>query len=527
MSSSPFSPAFDSLVGKSLERWHIPGVSFSVVLGENTWSKGYGYAQQSPRKAVEPSTLFYVASTTKAHLCAAWAIYIASSANTGKPKDQQISFSTPLAEIIREDFVLADPVRTTQLTIEDACSHRTGLPPHELSYGFGDTTTVKGVTRSLRHLPPHNELRAEFEYCNTPFIAASYALEMVTGKPLGQYMREVLWAPLGMKHTYAGYDEASKAIEKGGRIIAKGSTWSRLPTDTHDAAGHLVEEKYYMNLSGVSGAGYVISTAEDYTKWMRCWLRPASGPLAQTMIQELWTPRTIIPPDGKDNAPFNGVSTYGLGWFISNYQAHKLYWHPGSLIGAGSLILLVPDIDWGLTLHTNGHDGSAKLEGLAMEVLDHALGIPEAERTALRRTDDALLDDYREMVHTYTTARSRLYPTAPATPNIPLPVRTEEYAGTYRNVTYGPLNFTASLSNKDIGDRLVCGMRDRTWESLLVLEHVNAQYWLATITRARSPLKTALRAESRLGVDGRVEAIGVAMEPSLPDEIFWFDKVYS
>ncbi|KAK5128678.1 hypothetical protein LTR85_000011 [Meristemomyces frigidus] len=537
MPPSPFTPDFDATVDKALDRWHIPGVSFSVVHGEDTWSKGYGYAQLRPEsKPISPqNTLFYAASTTKAQLCAAWAIYIASDANKAKPANQQISFATPLANIIREDFVLADPIRTVQVTIEDAVSHRTGLPRHELSYGYADKKTVRGLVRNLRNLPFHNELRTEFEYCNTPFVAASHALETVTGKSLADYLREVLWEPLGMGRTYGGYGEAAGAVQKASSgaaalVLAKGYTWTKLPSDPDESQGHF-EEEDSMDFPEVSGAGWVISTADDYAKWMRCWLHlpstsgnTSASPLTADMIKELWKPRSIVPQSDHDSAPFDGIMTYGLGWFVCTYKGRMVYWHPGGLTGAGSLVVLVPDIQWGVTFFTNGDNGGGKLKGLAVELLDRALGVPGSERTGMERTDDAVLKLYEDMSGGYEKARAERFEAVQSTKakkvEFTLPI--EQYAGTYRNRAYGPLTFTATGSTSPVS--LLCNISDRTWVRVMRLEHVNAQYWFATMSGKYSPLKSGAKAEVRLGVDGTVEAIGVAMETSLPDELFWFEK---
>ena len=53
------------------------------------------------------TTLFFAASMTKAHLCAAWAVYnynIAS--NQSKASDNRIDRRIPMVNIIADDFVL-------------------------------------------------------------------------------------------------------------------------------------------------------------------------------------------------------------------------------------------------------------------------------------------------------------------------------------------------------------------------------------------------------------------------------------
>ena len=230
MAYRPFDETFERLVTDELAKWKIPGASFSVVHGDETWSKGFGEAQRHPSKPVESRTLFYAASTTKSQLCAAWAIYLASDENQIKG-DAKLTFATPLADLIPDDFVLQDPVLTRQVTIEDAVSHRTGMPRHELSYGYPGVKTTRDLTRNLRNLPIHNTFRTHFEYCNTMYVAASHALETVTGKPLGHVLRELLWDPLGMQQTYAGYGDAARAVEQRGEVLARGHTWTKLPGD--------------------------------------------------------------------------------------------------------------------------------------------------------------------------------------------------------------------------------------------------------------------------------------------------------
>ena len=36
---APFTTEFDDVVGKTMGRWHVPGIALSVVHGEEAWSK--------------------------------------------------------------------------------------------------------------------------------------------------------------------------------------------------------------------------------------------------------------------------------------------------------------------------------------------------------------------------------------------------------------------------------------------------------------------------------------------------------
>lgn len=83
-----------------------------------------------------PSTLFYGASTSKAFTAAALSMMIQSGNYTvpalpGATNTARLAWDTPVHDIIPGDFVLADAWATTHVTLEDALSHRTGLPRHD------------------------------------------------------------------------------------------------------------------------------------------------------------------------------------------------------------------------------------------------------------------------------------------------------------------------------------------------------------------------------------------------------------
>lgn len=160
--------------------------------------QGYGIAAY-PDTPVTPSTLFYCGSTTKAFTAAALSLLIDNSSSY-----QGIQWSMPISDLIRDDFVLENDYATTHITIEDALSHRSGLPRHDFSYGGfrdGKKATIKDTVRDLRYLSLTAEPRTRFQYCNLMFVAASHVVESLTGVWLGDFLRERIWKPLDMKST--------------------------------------------------------------------------------------------------------------------------------------------------------------------------------------------------------------------------------------------------------------------------------------------------------------------------------------
>jgi CubicO group peptidase (beta-lactamase class C family) len=148
---------------------------------------------------VTPSTLFYGGSTTKAFTAAAMSLLVDD--NT---KFSNVQWDTPIIKLVPDDFGLSDEYATTHTTIEDALSHRSGLPRHDYSYGGhcgGREPTLKAAVRAMRHLPLTAEPRTKYQYCNQMFAACSHVIETLTGKWLGEVLRESIWGPLDMKAT--------------------------------------------------------------------------------------------------------------------------------------------------------------------------------------------------------------------------------------------------------------------------------------------------------------------------------------
>src|SRR5438045_9450176 len=138
-----------------------------------------------------------VGSTTKAFTAAALSMLVDDN-----EKYPEIQWDTPISQIIRDDFILPDAHITTHATIEDALSHRTGMPRHDLAYGGhinGHKQTNRDLVRLLRHLPVTAELRTRNQYCNMMYVVASYIRKIVTRSLLVDLIRSRILVPIVLK----------------------------------------------------------------------------------------------------------------------------------------------------------------------------------------------------------------------------------------------------------------------------------------------------------------------------------------
>ena len=281
---------------------------------------------------------------------------------------KDIKWTTPISTLIGDDFVLPDYYATTHTTLEDALSHRSGMPRHDMSYG-GPNFTRRDVVRSLRNLPLTAEPRTKFQYCNMMFVTVAVALEAVTGQWLGDFLRERIWEPLGMETTFFALPDAQKAVKDGKAEMAKGYKW--------EAEREEFRELDYMEGYELSGAGGVISTVLDYAQWMKMMLNQAP-PLSKQGHEALAYPRVVAE---KPSPPFDAQLLYALGWSIMTYHGERVMFHDGGLVGFGTELFLLPGRNWGIVLMGNTAETSNYAETCLMyHLIDEFLGVPQEKR---------------------------------------------------------------------------------------------------------------------------------------------------
>jgi CubicO group peptidase (beta-lactamase class C family) len=268
-------------------------------------SKGYGIAS-FPDVPVTPDTMFYGASTTKAFVAAALSLLVDDDENF-----PHVTWQTPITQIIPDDFILEDDYSTLHLTLEDAATHRTGLPRHDFACQGGDQT-VRDVVRSMRYLPLTEPLRTTFQYCNLMYIMLGHVIETFTGHWLGAFLAERIWEPLNMISTYFSLSDALKS----GKPFAQGYYWL-----TQSQTFTRVD---YIDESSMEGCGAVISSVRDYSKWIRMMI-DRTGPVSEVGHEALVTPRIL---EGESQIPDTYVF-YGYGWEIKSYRGYEVITHNG------------------------------------------------------------------------------------------------------------------------------------------------------------------------------------------------------
>ena len=466
--------------------------------------------------------MFFAGSTTKSFTAAAAAQLIESNATDSY--GHQVSWTTRLSDLIRDDFVLTDEYATSHITIEDALSHRTGMPRHDISWINGNPS-VREQVRQLRYLPLHNELRTTWEYCNLMFTSISHAVETVLKRPMSAIFGDI-WKSIGMNETVYNLDEAIILADEIDTTVARAYLYNN--------ATKSQVLTYWSDVPPANGAGGIISNVLDYTKWLHFLMHAdsESGPISVNSVKAMTSPHMIMPGDWR---PYKG-QYYGFGLEGGIYRDHLVLEHSGGIAGYMANMLWLPELEWGIVTMQNTYSFAQSV--IAYALVDDFLGLKDKDRfnaaAAVKKIEAEKMDKLQ-----HDAIRKRLWPDAPSEPLAPsLPL--EAYEGTYHHPAYQNISIFLLSHDQTEEESLQPSYReDQRDERLLhflpmpgsylslsgTFHHVSGEHWYAHMVMGQSWITDeVMKAEFRVGYDGKVAGLKLQAEPSM-DELSWFRKV--
>ncbi|OAA32355.1 Beta-lactamase/transpeptidase-like protein [Moelleriella libera RCEF 2490] len=488
--SSPFTDDFNSFVADVMGEWKLPGMAIAVVDGEDVFTQAYGYAKLPDTRAT-PETLWFAGSTTKAQLGASLA-HLIDTTDLLRPGG---GWQTAISSILRDDFVVADDWATEHLTLDDAVSHRTGMPGHYLSWDR--SASLRDTVRNLRNLGMRREPRVQFEYNNLMFTVLSHVVETLTNKSVRDVLRSTIWDPLNMTSTFLDLDEA----QASGLVLSRGY-W-------YDGTAGSFRAMPVMPTTAVSGAGAVISTVVDYAKWVKALLDRHEF-LSHAVHADLTRPR-FLTGDRRTPVREDKLASYAVGWMRTVLHGETSIWHTGGTGTHGTMVQWLPDKKFGLVIMEN-YMNEAVHTIVMHRLIEDRLGIPPEKRADVAAE---YLQESPARPQRVARQRRRLAvpgpsvsPAAADAATLPL----AEFAGSYRSAGYG----TITLSLGTDAGTLVAARPEpiwaQDWRLDWRLEHVSGDYFVAYVTSSGDDPARAefFRASFDVGVDGTVRALEVA-----------------
>jgi CubicO group peptidase (beta-lactamase class C family) len=308
------------------DRWGIPGLAVGLRFAGSTDARGFGVTAVEDGAPVSPATSFRIASITKP--------FVATLASLVLDLDEALE--TP-----------AGPATPRQLLSHSAGLHCEAAEPFDPEATLADA--LEGCALSAFGRP--GELYA---YSNAGFWLVGAAIERATGLGFEEALRERVLDPLGLASTGFGPPTAPGHEPVGpGELEHRPFPGTRYPVGRRPSGG-------------------LVSTVGDLLRFGR-------HHLAEPSLAFMRKPLIAMPG-----------GSYGLGWMLTTRGEAILVFHPGSVAGYQSLLLLVPERDFAFAALSNSARGSAAIDRVCGFALRELCGLPREEPVYVELSREAL-----------------------------------------------------------------------------------------------------------------------------------------
>ena len=298
------------------------GVGATVAIVENgqtLLAKGFGRRSATRTVPVGAATLFGIGSVTKQFTAAA-ALLLAEQ---GK-----LSVTDKVAKYY------PGVTRADDITLLDLMNHVSGYPDY-YPLDFVDRRMQKAIDpddliRQYAGAALDFEPGTRWSYSNTGFVLLGRILEKAAGQPLGSFLRERIFEPLGMSRTI--YDP--KADDR--RVASGFTSFALTPLTPAVREGE----------GWVGAAGAIYSTAEDIARWDLALME------GRVLKPESWNlmSRPRILANGKS-------SNYGCGLSVATRDGLTVYTHGGAVSGFIARNTFIPKTRSAVVVVINDEDG--------------------------------------------------------------------------------------------------------------------------------------------------------------------------
>ncbi|KAJ3866380.1 beta-lactamase/transpeptidase-like protein [Lentinula novae-zelandiae] len=411
-------PKIDEFIEKTIVDWNSAGGVGIAVVKKNedgSWNvetKGYGIAKVDGSKVTE-DTLFSIGSNSKLFDVTATGLLISNESLSPR-----ISWNTKIASIIPE-WELSDPVASTESTIIDLMSHRTGLPRHDIAYH--ETQSAQSLISKLKYLRPSAEFRDVWQYNNIMYTVLSHIPDVLLHVPFTQYVRKHIFTPLGLNATtYSG----SIAEETGNLANGFGRDGVNKSEDVL-GAGTPRAMLFWNHYGGDDGNILLLQGKNPVTN---------DQVIPSSVIEKVATGVTLMTstPPFPEYAPV----VYGGGQMRSSYRGHSRFTiidHGGATPGFHTQITRFPFSNIGVAVLTNDDAyGAVFMEIIKWRIVDEAFCLEPVDWNS--RAKQVVADAYAERIQ-----KLRPRPRNPTMPSVPF----ASLAGTYVHPAYGTLELCA------------------------------------------------------------------------------------
>jgi CubicO group peptidase (beta-lactamase class C family) len=404
---------FDAYMEKTLKDWNAPGVGVGIVVNDQlVFAKGYGFRDYEKKLPYTSRTMSPIASNTKLFTAVAAGLLV---------EEGKLTWDKPVRESVPAIRFYNDRLNNT-VTLRDMLSHRTGITRHDTIWYKSDFTR-KQLFDKVVYLEPQQPVRTTYLYNNLMYAAAGYLIELQSGKPWEQFVKERILDPLEMNSTGYSISGMLQQPEFGVGFTERRDSFElyRIP--------------YYEDIAGVAPCGAIVSNIEDMSHWLIALMNDGKYKGRQVLPPEVLRatlqPAIALPNTALETRGWGEVlnAAYGMGRQTVSYRGHLLTLHGGDLPGFHTQVSMMPQDRIGVIVFEIGNHSQPLYNIVTYNIYERLLGM------SLTPWSDRQLEIRLKNKKASTEARAKADEgRVPNTePSHPL----EAYAGAYENPAYG------------------------------------------------------------------------------------------
>ncbi len=370
---------FDRLMSRFVREQRVPGASFAAARGGRVvYARGFGYTSDDRLRAVEPTSLFRVASLSKPITALAVLTYVDSGA---------IALDDPVAALLTAEFERDPPVdpRLRSITIRQLLQHTGGW---DSSRTFDPMFRTVAIAEEFRATPPagpdlilRSMLRrpldfdpgARYAYSNFGYSVLGRVLERLSMRSYAACVRDRVLSPLGIVDMSIGrtLPRDRDPREVGYRNVRDlrepavlGPDFGK-PTPLPDGA---------WSHEALDAHGGWIATASDLAL-IATQLDRGQSKLLTERSRRAIVERPPGPAGHNDDGTPRDVY-YGLGWRVRDLGGdRRALWHTGSLPGTSALLVhRDDDTSWAVLFNARDNPDGKPLAVLIDPLVHRAAG---------------------------------------------------------------------------------------------------------------------------------------------------------
>lgn len=299
-------------IKENIESRTIPSVALAIAKdGEIIYEKSFGYADIENKISATNETSYQLASVSKT--MTATGIMILD-------KKSDFDIFEPAQKYIKPLKFKSFEGDSSKVRVVDILNHTSGLGTYmQISYLDENKPNDDFETTFNKYGSLFHPAGVKSEYSNLGYGLLDYIIEKQSGKDFSKFMEDELFAPLNMKHAFV------EGFKKEGISIAK----------KYDANLRVLPNV----INNTRGAGNIYASIHDLILFGMFNLKKENEKILDSKSLDLM--HGFVNKEALYH--YYDSTYYGLGWYFKpNDNGYKIVWHEGGMMGASSMIKLIP-----------------------------------------------------------------------------------------------------------------------------------------------------------------------------------------